>query len=331
MWVLKFKRRNLVALADLVVGNQPEDGQTYFLYRSSARINEFFDDLGTNYVHDGSTRNQWVADVLEEILSQPVEGGDSLPEDFSRLIEQLMDPSEALNEGADRINALAQLNTVLSREGLEAFFHDGRCFVRKRGSHHVPAKLSNPHRPFSAEEKSRRKKLEGYLQQCTEDELIGDVLIPLFRQLGFQRIMEAGHTDKALEYGKDVWMRFVLPTQHVLYFGVQAKRNKIDSSGRSKAGSANVAEIYHQTLMMLAHEIFDPELNRRVLVDHAFIVSGGEITKAARNWLGGALDASKRSQIIFMDRSDILNLYTVTNTPLPENAVDKRGDGKAPF
>jgi hypothetical protein len=35
---------------------------------------------------------------------------------------------------------------------------------------------------------------------------------------------------------------------------------------------------------LLAHEIFDPEHNKRVLVDHAFIVAGGEITKAARNW-----------------------------------------------
>jgi hypothetical protein len=28
--------------------------------------------------------------------------------------------------------------------------------------------------------------------------------------------------------------------------------------------------------MMLAHEIFDPEHNKRVLVDHAFIVAGGD-------------------------------------------------------
>src|SRR5690625_5724356 len=73
--------------------------------------------------------------------------------------------------------------------------------------------------------------------------------------------------------------------------------------------------------MMLAHEIFDPETNRRVLVDHAFIVAGGEITKAARNWLGNALDANKRSQIMFMDRDDILNLYVVANLPLPEGAL----------
>lgn len=70
--------------------------------------------------------------------------------------------------------------------------------------------------------------------------------------------------------------------------------------------------------MMLGHEIFYPELNRRVLIDHAYIVSGGEITKQARNWLGNNLDATKRSQIIFMDRDDILNLFIVTSLPVPD-------------
>jgi hypothetical protein len=74
---------------------------------------------------------------------------------------------------------------------------------------------------------------------------------------------------------------------------------------------------------MLGHEIFDPEIGKRVLVDHAFIVSGREITKAARNWLGNKLDALKRSQILFMGRDDILNLYVVTNLPLPIDALPK--------
>jgi hypothetical protein len=43
--------------------------------------------------------------------------------------------------------------------------------------------------------------------------------------------------------------------------------------------------------------------------------------RQARNWLGNALDAAKRSQIMFMDRDDILNLYVVTNLPLPEGAL----------
>ena len=97
---------------------------------------------------------------------------------------------------------------------------------------------------------------------------------------------------------------------------------------------ANIAEIHHQVLMMLAHEIFDPEIGKRVLVDHAFIVAGGEITKAARNWIGNALDASKRSQIMFMDRNDILNLYVVANLPLPPGAlpaVTPQADDFPPF
>ena len=89
----------------------------------------------------------------------------------------------------------------------------------------------------------------------------------------------------------------------------------------SRASNANIAEIHNQALMMLGHEIFDPETSKKVLVDHAFIVAGGEITKQARNWLGGKLDASKRSQLLFMDREDILNLYTVSSLPLPEGAI----------
>ena len=43
-----------------------------------------------------------------------------------------------------------------------------------------------------------------------------------------------------------------------------------------------------------------------------------KITKAARNWLGNKLDANRRSQIIFMDRDDILNLFTVNVIEVPQ-------------
>jgi len=82
-----------------------------------------------------------------------------------------------------------------------------------------------------------------------------------------------------------------------------------------------VAEIHNQVSMMLGHEIFDPEIGKGVLVDHAFIIAGGEITKAARAWLGHKPDATKRSQIMFIDTGDILNLFVVTNLPLPDAAV----------
>lgn len=324
---MNFKRRNTEALANLICGNlgSPDqaDGKEppYFPYRSSMYITEFFRDLETDWEHDGSTRHRWVADVLESMLAEPHDGPTHPPEIFCRLIDQLMAPADAMNEGPARPKALEQLNTVLAREGFEASYGEDRhCYLRHVGTDTVTILQANPHRPLSAVEVQRRADLAAYLDGCSEDDLIEEVLLPLFRQLGFHRITAAGHKDKALEYGKDIWMRYTLPTQHVLYFGIQAKKGKLGASGVTKAGNANMAEIYNQALMMLAHEIFDPEINRRVLVDHAFIVAGGEITKQARNWLGNALDAAKRSQIMFLDRGDILNLFVVTNLPLPEAA-----------
>lgn len=150
--------------------------------------------------------------------------------------------------------------------------------------------------------------------------MIEDVLVPLFRHLGFHRVTPTGHSDKALEYGKDLWMKFTLPTQHVLYFGIQAKKGRIDTTGANKPGSANVAQLHNQITMMLGYEIFDHDIGKKVLVDHAVIVAGGTITKAARNWIGNQLDASRRSQILFMDRDDLLNLYAVSGLPLPPGA-----------
>lgn len=331
---MEFKQRTLMALADMICGNFKAE-ESFFVYRSSSYLTRFFQDCDTEYVHDGSTRNYWVADALKQILMEPHPNAQTPPATFSRVIQALMDPADALREGSDRPGALALLNSTLAREGFEAFYaEDKQCYLRHVATKTVVSAATNPHRPFSASELKKKEQLLAYLNTASEDSIIEEVLLPLFRQLGFHRITATGHKDKALEYGKDVWMRFTLPTQHVLYFGIQAKKGKIDSAGVTKEGSANVAEIHHQITMMLGHEIFDPEIGKRVLVDHVFIVAGGEITKAARNWLGNKLDATKRSQILFMDRDDILNLYVVTNLPLPKGAmpeVTASEDDELPF
>lgn len=61
---------------------------------------------------------------------------------------------------------------------------------------------------------------------------------------------------------------------------------------------------------MLAHNLCSASIGSRG-------ASGGEITKAARNWIGENLDAAAGSKIMFIDRNDILNLYIVTNLPMP--------------
>jgi hypothetical protein len=243
------------------------------------------------------------------------------PEAFVRIIQRLLDKDEAQESDETRSNALAALNIVLAREGWDAFYDEHGVGQLRHIATNTIAQVANPHRPLTPLELERKDLLEAYLDNCSEDDLIEDVLLPLFRQLGFHRVTSAGHKDKALEYGKDVWMKYTLPTLHVLYFGIQAKKGKLDSAGMSKGGSSNIGELLNQVNMMLGHEVFDPELNRRVLVDHAFIVAGGEITKQAKNWLGERLNASRRSQVMFMDRDDILNLFVVTKLPLPKGAM----------
>lgn len=313
---MKWRSRNLRALAHIVCGDTE-----FFRYRSSSYITEFFQDCDLDYVHDGSTRWAWVAEKLDEVLALP-QSSPSVPSDaFIRIIRATLDKGDAQDGDPDRIKAITNLNVVLSREGWEAFYDENGIGQLRHIATNTIAQMANPHRPMTPMEVERKEQLISYLDMCSEDELIEEVLMPLFRQLGFHRITAAGHKDKALEYGKDVWMKYTLPTLHVLYFGIQAKKGKLDSSGMGRDGSRNIAEIHNQVNMMLGHEIFDPELNRRVLIDHAFIVAGGEITKQARNWLGNKLDAAKRSQIMFMDRDDILNLFIVTNLPLPKGAL----------
>ena len=326
---MKFKERTLDRIADMICGNFESD-ESFFHYKSSSYITRFFQDRDTEYKHDGSTRGKWVSSVLKEILAEPQPNTNTPPEIFLRLIRTLMAQEDAYNEDSKRIGALSLLNLELSREGFEAFYaDDNQCYLKHLPTNTIAKSVPNPHRPFSASELKRREQLIAYLNEASEDLLIEDILLPLFRQLGFHRVTAAGHTDKALEYGKDIWMKHTLPTQHVLYFGIQVKKGKLDSAGITKGSNANIAEIHNQTTMMLGHEIFDPETSNRVLVDHAFIIAGGEITKAARNWIGNKLDATKRSQIMFMDRDDILNLFVVTNLPLPLQALttDFEDDG----
>lgn len=59
--------------------------------------------------------------------------------------------------------------------------------------------------------------------------------------------------------------------------------------------------------MAIDHPLFDPDLGRKVLLDHIFVITAGEITRAARTWIVEHLDASQRRHIIFMDRSEFLD------------------------
>lgn len=182
----------------------------------------------------------------------------------------------------------------------------------------VAAKPPTP--GLSARDLELRAKWETYLDPASEDDFTEKVLFPLLLRLGFQRVSNAGHQDKALEYGRDLWMKLCLPTGHWIYFGIQVKQGKIDSAARSRRKNDNVSELMNQLRMALDANVWDPDINRTILVDHVYVVASGEITKAARQLLGTSLDRASRRHIIFMDRGDVLNLVSKVGLATPWEA-----------
>jgi hypothetical protein len=61
--------------------------------------------------------------------------------------------------------------------------------------------------------------------------------------------------------------------------------------------------------------------------NRTFTRLGFSTVRQAKNWLGERPDATKRSQVMFMDRDDILNLFIITSLPLPKGALRPREFG----
>jgi hypothetical protein len=117
---MEFKKRALNSIADMICGNFPDD-ETFFVYRSSKYLTEFFEDMDTDYPHDGSTRQWWVATTLAEILKEPQPHPNVPPDTFARAIQHLMDQEDAINEGPDRPGALANAERLLIRRSGSVF------------------------------------------------------------------------------------------------------------------------------------------------------------------------------------------------------------------
>lgn len=338
---MKLSERTLEELGKMVVGDAK-----HFPYRSSYHITRFFARCGLPFEHDGSTRPIWARERLAELNLGQGFSPDLPSDDLCQLISELFDPvdfinfNERLESGgaiveldayADIAKALEWFNKVFLREGLAAYIDDsGRCYLRSTGTGVTSAVLSQHTRPLSQEEIAQRKKLANFLDTASEDDVIEKVLVPLFQRLGFRRVSATGHKDRLLEYGKDLWMKFQLPTGHWLYFCAQVKKDKIDSNNAS--GEKNVSAVLSQARMAIDHPIFDPEANRKFLLDHIFIISAGEITKPAKAWLVGELDSSQRRHIIFMDREELLNHSARILLDLKiDAAVAEISDDNVPF
>ena len=313
---MKLPDRVLEGLAKMVCGDA-----RHFPYRTGSELTKFFKRCGFTFEHDGSTRKDWTHARLAELNLGTSQLVDLPSADLCRVISEMFDPydfdeSNEQNAGFDRTvsmddfvdpkDALGELNYLLKRSGLVGYLDEsGRCYLRNIGTGVSTATLSQGGQPLSQEEIRQRQKLADYLDTASEDEFIEKVLVPLFQRQGFRRVSPAGHKDKSLEFGKDLWMKYQLPTSHWIYFCAQVKKDKIDSNNAS--GAKNVANVLSQAKMAIDHPIYDPEINRKVLLDHLYLISAGEITKPARTWLVEQLDKEQRRHIIFMGRDEFLD------------------------
>lgn len=312
-------------LAEMICGD--DYAGTNFPYRTSSQLTHFFENCDLEYTHDGTTRRLWVKDVLEE-LNQGYASIPELPTDsIIRVIQEVMELTNFKKVQCDREKALEDLNKHLVRDGLEAYLDTAdKCHTRNIKATTTSAMMKIQPRPLSAAELARRKDIKDFLDAASEDEFTEQLLVPLFRQLGFLRVSPSGHREKTLEYGKDLWMKFRLPTGHFIYFSAQVKKGKIDAAGKDL--NQNISGILAQVRMSLDHPIFDPETNSKHLVDHVFIISADVITKQAKLLLGEHLDKEARRQIIFMDREELLDLAAITAIDLPKK---KASEDEIPF
>lgn len=311
---MKLKSGTIYKLSEMICG-QTGNEPSRFRYRTLSDIERFFVNCDIEGFCSGSRMS-----VVRDLLGKANGDSDPRPElpsnAITRVLQELMDPTEFARVEMDVTLALAELNLVLAREGLEAYLDaSNTCQIRAGDVTSVGLKPETP--GFSKKELELRGQWEEYLDRASEDEFTGRVLLPLLFHVGFQRVSAAGHRDKALEYGKDVWMKFRLPTAHWIYFGVQVKKGKLDSAARTKGSNENISEVLNQLRMALDTQVWDPDINKTVLVDHVYVVASGSITKAARSLLGEKLDRDSRRHIIFMDREDILNLATKVDLAKP--------------
>jgi hypothetical protein len=149
---MKFKNRNLRALAEMVIGDNNK-----FPYRSSSYITQFFEECDLELVHDGSTRWAWTADRLADLLNELQEAPNTLPPRLVHVLRVLMQKADAADHDPGRLCALAELNKPLSREGFEAFYGDDNLlYVRHIGTQTLSIAIS-PHRPFTPDEMRKRE------------------------------------------------------------------------------------------------------------------------------------------------------------------------------
>ncbi|MFQ5815560.1 MAG: hypothetical protein ACE5G7_03590 [Candidatus Hydrothermarchaeaceae archaeon] len=156
-------------------------------------------------------------------------------------------------------------------------------------------------------------RLRGFLANASRGEFVQAILVPLLRQMGFERVRQGRGEGCALEFGRDIErVKFRLPTGQYLYFAVQVEAGEVDPSAYN---SLQIEVILNQMRAAFERPIFDYDLYTNVYVDQAMLVASGGITKLARVYLQGSLQREKGRNVAFMDQDDLVELCKQNGLP----------------
>jgi len=149
-----------------------------------------------------------------------------------------------------------------------------------------------------------RRRALSHLNSLSEARLRQDVLIPLYRALGFRDVVEAHGQD---EYGKDLLFKDGTRFGDSLYLASLVKKGKIHGSS---AKSGNVAEVLNQAREAFEYPFkdqFDNFVEKHISM--LFVVASGEITAKAKDYVSNALAAGGvNGSLRFHDGEFILSL-----------------------
>lgn len=93
-------------IAEFICG---DDKERYPIYRSSSFLTRFFQDIGINKTHDGSSRNPWTASVINDLNGT----------DLQKVILRLASPKLYGGNRNQIKQAIETLNETLAVEGLK--------------------------------------------------------------------------------------------------------------------------------------------------------------------------------------------------------------------
>ena len=116
--IQKPDQATLESLADFICG---DDDTRFPAYRSSSYLTLFFESVGINAVHDGSTRKWWTLDVLNQLNVS----------DLEKVILRLVDIREYKGNRESLELAVKSMNDILSMEDMKVAFQGKTPFLEK--------------------------------------------------------------------------------------------------------------------------------------------------------------------------------------------------------